>query len=186
MLLGLQRWLASYERSSERGWFAWTEAIGKWATTIFRSNESEETDYAKRITSALAGATWLFVAMLVLAIVGYWWRRRLQSWRRKFGKDRAGSAIAFYQEMLSRLERAGITRDLHLTPREFATSVEWPAVRELTTYYERARFSSDSLDERDFSRIRELLDEVKTAARDLSRSGRWRIWQSSHKRSLRS
>jgi protein-glutamine gamma-glutamyltransferase len=185
MLLGLQRWLASYERTGEHGWLAWTETVSRWTSTLFRFDESESGDNASRLTAALASASRVVFPAFVLVLVGLLWRRHARSWRRRYGRDRAGSAIAFYQEMLGRLDRVGITRDLHLTPREFAASVEWPAVRELTVYYERARFSSDILDERDLSRIRELLGEVKSAAGELSRSGRWRFWKPSHKRSPR-
>jgi transglutaminase-like putative cysteine protease len=185
MLLGLQRWLASYERSGERGWLSWTDSVAKWATQLFRGDAAVDTDYASRVTSLLANASWVVAAALLLTGLSLWWRRHLHSWRRRFGRDRAGSAVAFYQEMLGRLERVGMSRDPHLTPREFAASVAWPSVTELTRYYERARFGSDSLDERDLTRIRELLAEVKSAARDLSRSGRFRIWRPSHIRSLR-
>ena len=181
MLLGLQRWLASYERSGERGWFAWTDAIGRWASTIFQSGDTESGSLTSRVFGLLSSA-YVFGLLLVLGVLaggGLWWRH-LRSWHRNFGKDQTGSAIAFYQEMLGRLERAGLKRDQHLTPREFAASVELPAVVELTRLYERARFSGEVLNDRDLTRIRQLLSEIKSVASNLSQKGRWRFWRPSH------
>jgi len=111
-------------------------------------------------TPALA----LSVAALVFA-AAFSWRRYGRSWRRSARHDGAASAVAFYQEMLRALERAGHKRALHQTPAEYADQLRAPAVREITAIYQQVRFGDRILNDDDIARVSLLLREVRKGSR---------------------
>jgi hypothetical protein len=100
------------------------------------------------------------VALAIAAVFS--WRRYGRSWRRNGRYDGAASAVAFYQEMLKALERAGHKRDHHQTPAEYAQQLRIPAVAEITTIYQQVRFGDRSLGDVDVARVSSLLRELKT------------------------
>ncbi len=175
MFIGLQRWLASYEQNSERSWFAWTERVNEWFASLGNRSGPDGGDASTRLAAIFSNpVVGAILGCLAFLIAGLLWRQHARSWRRTFGRDRARSAITFYQQMLRWLERAGLARDPHQTPREFAAVVDWPAVGELTSLYERARFSDEPLGETELARIGKLLGEVKSAANERSRRRWWK------------
>src|SRR5262249_24699433 len=89
------------------------------------------------------------------------WRRFGRSWRRTARQDSAASAVAFYQEMLRALERAGHKRAIHQTPAEYAEQLRMPAVSEITTIYQQVRFGDQILGDDEIARIGLLLRDVK-------------------------
>jgi transglutaminase-like putative cysteine protease len=111
-------------------------------------------------TPALA----LSVAALVLA-AAFSWRRYGRSWRRSARHDGAASAVAFYQEMLRALERAGHKRALHQTPAEYAEQLRMPAVSEITAIYQQVRFGDRILGDHEIERISLLLRDVRRGSR---------------------
>jgi len=111
-------------------------------------------------TPALA----LSVAALVFA-AAFSWRRYGRSWRRNARHDGAASAVAFYQEMLRALERAGHKRALHQTPAEYAEQLRAPAVSEITAIYQQVRFGDRILSDADITRVSLLLREVRKGLR---------------------
>jgi len=166
MFLGLQRWLATYEHDTARGWSAWTTAMSEWFASWGSDSELANggSSLRDRITQlATSPIALTLFACMGLVVAGFVWRRRVLSWQRMLTRNRVRSAIAFYQQMLRALERAGLRRDPEQTPREFAASIDWPAVKELTRLYERARFSDEPLAETEVTRIGELLGEVRAA-----------------------
>jgi protein-glutamine gamma-glutamyltransferase len=111
-------------------------------------------------TPALA----LSVAALVLA-AAFSWRRYGRSWRRSARHDGAASAVAFYQEMLRALERAGHKRALHQTPAEYAEQLRMPAVSEITAIYQQVRFGDRILGDPEIARVSLLLRDVRRGSR---------------------
>src|SRR5262249_7035964 len=107
-----------------------------------------------------APALALSVAALVLA-AAFSWRRYGRSWRRNARYDGAASAVAFYQEMLRALERAGHKRAHHQTPAEYAEQLRTPAVAEITTIYQQVRFGDLILGDDEIARVSLLLSELK-------------------------
>jgi Domain of unknown function (DUF4129) len=73
--------------------------------------------------------------------------------------------VAFYQEMLRALERAGHKRANHQTPAEYAEQLRMPAVAELTTIYQRVRFGDRILGDDEIARVSLLLRELRRGAR---------------------
>jgi hypothetical protein len=102
----------------------------------------------------------LSAAALVLA-AAFSWRRYGRSWRRNARHDGAASAVAFYQEMLKALERAGHKRANHQTPTEYAEQLRMPAVAEITNIYQQVRFGDRTLGDDEIARVSLLLGELK-------------------------
>jgi transglutaminase-like putative cysteine protease len=166
----LQKTLAEYQHNSVQRWFSWTsglsELFGSWRKGNSRKEESGDLQIDSQYIQSIAIVALLLTAAIALII---WWRRR-ESWRWQMRRDQARSAIVFYQEMISALERAGHRRTPDATPREFASTLKWPEVDELTRFYERARYSRGSLTEDEVARIGALLGEIRLATkrRDLA------------------
>jgi hypothetical protein len=88
-------------------------------------------------------------------------------WRRKLTqRDYRQSAVLFYEQMLAIARRAGLIKQPHQTPVEFAISSGLSPIREITTLYNRVRFGGAELDERESRRVSELLGELKQRVRN--------------------
>jgi transglutaminase-like putative cysteine protease len=163
-----QRWVSSlfssYRWDVSSHWFDW---IFKLARKIESKKDREATPGPRQTGSSLPAARAQSVALtlsgVALAIAAVFsWRRYGRSWRRNGRYDGAASAVAFYQEMLKALERAGHKRDHHQTPAEYAQQLRIPAVAEITTIYQQVRFGDRSLGDVDVARVSSLLRELKT------------------------
>jgi len=104
-------------------------------------------------------------AVALIAAVAFSWRRYGRSWRRNARYDGAASAVAFYQEMLKTLERAGHKRANHQTPAEYAERLRIPAVAEITTIYQQVRFGDRTLSDDEITRVSLLLRELRRRSR---------------------
>lgn len=176
MFAGLQRWVSAYEHNTTRGWFAWTTALNNYVTSLWSDSGLEKTSGEGAVSSLFSSPSFAAVlGFFALLTAGLMYRQHRRSWRSILGRDRARSAVAFYQQMLRSLERGGLVREVHQTPREFASALEWPAVGELTRLYERARFSEEPLGEKEITRIATLLGEVRSHARDTSVKRWWKF-----------
>jgi hypothetical protein len=109
-------------------------------------------------------------ALLIAAFFS--WRRYGRSWRRSASQNSAASAVAFYQEMLQCLERAGHKRPGYLTPAEYAEQLRMPVVSEITRVYQQARFGDWALDPSEIGRVDLLLRELKKQSGASRRSRR--------------
>ena len=159
-------WLASLQIDSPIRWLEWSADLSRW----FEGRRSGGAPAAKEgMTPPAAPAESrvprgvLFGALSLAGLVGLvlLWRRSRGGWRRRFRDDAAGSAIAFYQEMLAIVARAGHRRAPHQTPAEFAAQLDRPAVIEITRLYQQARFGTQSLTEEEVDRVTRLLRELK-------------------------
>lgn len=165
MFGALQKSLTELQQGPLARWFSWTGNPNLRAQNPVNPPDEGNTtrigdDLYALITStpaAFAFATLALPALIFLIM------RRRNSWRRQWRRDPARSAVAFYQEMTYALERKGYRREPFSTPREFAATLAWPQVEELTRLYERARFAGTTLAESDVARIGNLLGEIKSA-----------------------
>jgi hypothetical protein len=99
---------------------------------------------------------------------GPWWHRLfiLPMWRRRVTqRDYRQSAILFYEQMLAIARRAGLVKQPHQTPVEFAAASGLSPIREITTMYNRVRFGGAQLDESETRRVSDLLGELKQSVR---------------------
>src|SRR5262245_13627729 len=148
----------------------WTDWISKWSRKIESRKEWNDAQSGRAQEAPLFGAgaqTWLgALSVVALAVAAaYSWRRYGRSWRRRAGQDGAASAVAFYQEMLRALERAGHRRAIHQTPAEYAEQLRMPAVSEITAIYQQVRFGDRILGVGEVARIDLLLREIKKRPR---------------------
>ncbi|MFP5263798.1 MAG: DUF3488 and DUF4129 domain-containing transglutaminase family protein [Blastocatellia bacterium] len=106
-----------------------------------------------------------------LALAGYggWWHRWfvLPAWRgRRLARlGRRESAVMFYEQMLAVARRAGMVKQPHQTPAEFAAASDSDQIREITDLYNRVRFGNTPLDEAEAHRVLMLLAELKRKLR---------------------
>jgi transglutaminase-like putative cysteine protease len=99
---------------------------------------------------------------------GPWWHRFfiLPTWRRKLaGRDYRQSAVLFYEQMLAIAKRAGLIKQTHQTPLEFADAAGLAPIREITVLYNRVRFGGAQLDSSETRRVMDLLAELKQSIR---------------------
>jgi hypothetical protein len=100
---------------------------------------------------------------------GPWWHRLfiLPTWRRRLKRrDYRESAVLFYEQMLAIARRAGLFKQPHQTPIEFAVASGRPPICEITSLYNRVRFGGRQLDDSESRRVSDLLAELKQDIRD--------------------
>ena len=116
------------------------------------------------LTVQLQASTLLSLALAATGIaVLVRLRRRPFGWR--FRRSGGRGAVQFYRELLGVLARKGFVKEINLTPREFAATVEangWPELAEV-------------------SRVIEIYYRVRYGGRPLSKSERVRITQILHR-----
>ena len=170
--LKTQRWLSSQENGAASRWFDWKEKIADW----LRSWRESRVSAAKNGSpgNSLAAELRRFalhpLALALYGLIGlvsatFYWRQSARSWRRRSKYDAAGSAIAFYQEMLETLERAGYKRKPDQTPLEFAAALAIPHVSEITHVYQRVRFGGGQLTKDEVDLVGHLLRDLKKQKR---------------------
>jgi len=166
-----QRWvsslLSSYKWDYSSQWIDWipklAQKIESWKGRAGAPGGKSPED--GRPSAAFGGgahplALALFGVALAIAAV-FSWRWYGRSWRRNARQDSAASAVAFYQEMLRALERAGHKRAIHQTPAEYAEQLRMPSVTEITTLYQQVRFGDQFLGDDEIARINLLLRELR-------------------------
>jgi protein-glutamine gamma-glutamyltransferase len=99
---------------------------------------------------------------------GPWWHRLfiLPTWRRKLNRrDHRESAVLFYEQMLAIARRAGLMKQPHQTPLEFAMVSGLAPINEITALYNRVRFGGEQLDDRETRRVSDLIAELRRRVR---------------------
>ena len=118
----------------------------------------------------LVGAAYVLTAYLKRrgrAPVGYepWWHRLLiqPTWQRRSRarKDHRTSAVLFYEQMLTIASRAGLIKEPHQTPLEFAAASRHDSIREITDIYNQVRFGGLQIGAGESRRISELLERLR-------------------------
>jgi protein-glutamine gamma-glutamyltransferase len=175
-----QRWVSSifssYKWDFSSQWIDW---MSKMARQIESRKDRPAAPGEKRSESTSSGAevqdlAWALSAAALIIAAAFSWRRYGRSWRRNARYDGAASAVAFYQEMLKSLERAGHKRGGHQTPAEYAEQLRVPAVTEITNIYQQVRFGDRTLGDDEIARVDLLLRDVKR----LSGPRRWALQNS--------
>ncbi len=176
LLMNLQRSLMSWRHETGNRWLDWQTRMAEWL-------KPDNPNTAKTEPENEAGHDWMqwfnartvsIAALLLVLAASLWWWRHTRTWRYRFRRDAAGSAVAFYEEMLTQLARFGQRRQSQQTPREFALQVNKPTVNELTQLYQQARFGGATLSVQQIDRVGELLRELKVSqpVRLRSRAGK--------------
>ena len=160
----------------------WYNGVKQWTrerlTVWFVSRKWTIGDFL-RIIAAIVIAAALTAGSLValshrkrkgIASIGYgpWWHRLfvLPMWRRQIkNRDYRQSAVLFYEQMLSISKRAGLVKQPHETPFEFAEATGLAPIREITSLYNRVRFGGARLDAGETRLISDLLAELKRSVK---------------------
>jgi transglutaminase-like putative cysteine protease len=162
--LRMQRLLSSWQGDAASKWSDWREGFAEWLRSRRegRNGAAPDLSVPDLIRNLLLHPVALALYCLIgLAGAGWYWRQRQQSWRHHATRDAAGSAVAFYQEMLDALARAGHTRRPDQTPLEFAGALSIPAVTEMTRIYQQVRFGGGKLTSAEIELISHLLKDLK-------------------------
>jgi hypothetical protein len=112
------------------------------------------------ITAAIAGLGLTLIA--VLAIFGKRIWRRTRRVRSEV-EGRTYSRVQFYERLVSLLEQRGFARDKHLTPLEFASSLDSNEAVLITRAYNRVRYGSERLSSKERKEIEQALVVLETA-----------------------
>ncbi|MGH9753079.1 MAG: transglutaminase TgpA family protein [Blastocatellia bacterium] len=161
------RWVSSlfsaYKWDITSQWVGW---ISKWSrkTESPKERNSAPGERPRETQPPAMSAHTLALAFSVVALIlaaAFSWRRYGRSWRRNARRDNAAGAVAFYQETLRALERAGYKRAPHQTPAEYAKQLRMPAVVEITGLYQQSRFGDRPLNDDEIARVSYLLRELK-------------------------
>lgn len=166
-----QRWVSSlfssYQWDLSSQWIDWMSKVARQIESR-KDHGAELGGGSPETPPSRAGAHTVGLALSVVALAlaaAFSWRRYGRSWRRNARHDSAASAVAFYQEMLRALERAGYKRAHHQTPAEYAEELRMPAVAEITTIYQQVRFGNRSIGDDEIARVSLLLREVRKGLR---------------------
>jgi protein-glutamine gamma-glutamyltransferase len=125
-----------------------------------RTAAQSPSEWATTILTHPVTLTLFALSLLVGGFVFY--RKHANSWRRRMQHEPIASAIAFYQEMLELLARAGHHRLPDQTPQEFAQHVGFASVIEITTLYQQVRFGGKQLSEVEIQRVETALHELQS------------------------
>jgi len=165
-----QRWVSSllsaYKWDLSSRWIDWAPKLAR-KIELWKERDGAPGGKSPEVTSSSVSGIVVHPLALTLALVAlataaaFSWRRFGRSWRRTARQDSAASAVAFYQEMLRALERAGHKRAIHQTPAEYAEQLRMPAVTEITSIYQQVRFGDQVLGNDEIARVDLLLREVR-------------------------
>jgi transglutaminase-like putative cysteine protease len=140
--------------------------VAEWKLSLLSRLRALREGVPARSTSEWAGEILTHPLMLTLFACGLllggflYYRKRANSWRRRIQQEPITSAIAFYQEMLDALARAGHHRLPEQTPQEFAAHVGLAGVQEITMLYQQVRFGGRRLNEAEIARVEAALKEL--------------------------
>jgi transglutaminase-like putative cysteine protease len=106
------------------------------------------------------------VGVLLLFLMGnrirrFGWRRGLSLQAAQASDDH--SSVVFFEKLMSLLARRGMQRDSHLTPLEFAGSLDFQAALTITRAYNRVRFGGQKLSPAELRDIERTLQELEGA-----------------------
>ena len=158
---GLAAQLQKYAEAFELLWFQYVVGYDKQEQrSLATSLHNQVFDYSRTfsrllvtIRSYLTGnqLTFVIVAIaLALSALSLLFGKRIWRWVRARGtgveaEGRTYSSIQFYERLMSLLEQRGLSRDRHLTPLEFAKTLNSNEALLITRAYNRVRYGGERL-----------------------------------------
>jgi hypothetical protein len=115
--------------------------------------------------TAVLGSLVLLLGVTLIIIAR---RIRLLGWKRalRLAPDQTRSdtsTIAFYERLMALLAQRGMERESHLTPLEFASSLESQQALRITRAYNRVRFGRQQLSAAELREVEQTLNELEDA-----------------------
>ena len=158
---GLAAQLQKYAEAFELLWFQYVVGYDKQEQrSLATSLHNQAFDYGRTasrllatISSYLTGSLLTFViAAIALALTALSLLFGKRIWRLVRGRGvdadaegRSYSSVQFYERLMSLLEQRGLSRDRHLTPLEFAKTLDSNEALLITRAYNRVRFGGERL-----------------------------------------
>ena len=104
------------------------------------------------------------VGILLLLFIGdrvrrFGWRRGLSIKGAQASEEH--SSVIFFEKLMTLLARRGMQRDSHLTPLEFASSLDFRSAMTITRAYNRVRFGGQPLSREEQREIEETLKQLE-------------------------
>ena len=134
---------------------------GRFASSLFATVRSYLTVNTLSIVVIVLG-----IALLLLTLIfgrRFWrlgWKRGA---RVTDDDDASNSSVEFYERLLRVMEQRGVARDKHLTPLEFADTVQSGPVMMITRAYNRVRFGGQRLSAAEKREIELAISQLETA-----------------------
>ena len=158
---GLTAQLQKYAEAFELLWFQYVVGYDKQEQrSLATSLNNQVFDYARSLTNLLesvksyltGNVLTLALAILGVAIVGFVILFGKRAWRwvrtgaiRSSEEGRTYSSVQFYERLISLMEERGLARDRHLTPLEFAKTLQSNEALLITRAYNRVRYGGQRL-----------------------------------------
>jgi transglutaminase-like putative cysteine protease len=176
---GITAQLQKYAEALELLWFQYVVGYDKQEQrSLATSLHNQVFDYTRTISNvlatlqriltsnvALAAFAVLALALLVVLVI---FGKRILRWTRTGGvrseiEGRTYSRIQFYERLVSLLEQRGLERDKHLTPLEFANTLNSSEAMLITRAYNRVRYGSERLSPKERKEIERALSVLEAA-----------------------
>jgi hypothetical protein len=176
---GITAQLQKYAEALELLWFQYVVGYDKQEQrSLATSLHNQVFDYTRVISNVLATleraltgnviTTAIGVVALALLVVLLVFGKRIWRWAR-IGRVRSElegrtySRVQFYERLVSLLEQRGFERDKHLTPLEFAGSLNSNEALLITRAYNRVRYGSERLSTTERKEIEQALFALEAA-----------------------
>src|ERR1051325_7166277 len=176
---GITAQLQKYGEALELLWFQYVVGYDKQEQrSLATSLHNQVFDYGRSVSNllatsrsyltsdVLAGVIVVIGLGMVVAIVFCGrkiWRLIRGGLRRSPEDERTYSSVQFYERLISLMEQRGLERDKHLTPLEFANSLESNEAMLITRAYNRVRYGSEKLSATERKEIEKALFALEAA-----------------------
>jgi len=177
--IGFAAQAGKYAEALELIWFQYVVGYDKQEQRSLASSVQSRLGDYRRSLALLASAirntfsanirTISFVGLgLAVAVLLFFAAKRVRrfGWRRGLGlrPDQtvaASSTVLFYERLTKLLARRGVERDAHLTPLEFAGSLDFQPAMAITRAYNRVRFGGQPLSAAEAREIDQTLQQLE-------------------------
>lgn len=176
---GLAAQLSKYSEALELMWFQYVVGYDKTeqhslATSLrrelldLRRSSSTALDRARGALPSMIQPVIVTVMALGALIMSFslarrirqlGWRRGLKVWQTRAALE--GSRVAFYERLITLLEKQGLKREASQTPLEFAASLGLNEALAITDAYNRVRFGEERLSAAEGEQINHLLSQLE-------------------------
>jgi hypothetical protein len=176
---GITAQLQKYAEALELLWFQYVVGYDKQEQrSLATSLHNQVFDYTRTISNVMAtlqrlltsnvalGALAVFALALLVVLVIF--GKRILRWTRTGRvrsevEGRTYSRVQFYERLISLLEQRGLERDKHLTPLEFANTLNSSEAMLITRAYNRVRYGSEHLSPKERKEIERALSVLEAA-----------------------
>jgi transglutaminase-like putative cysteine protease len=176
---GITAQLQKYAEALELLWFQYVVGYDKQEQrSLATSLHNQVFDYTRVISNVLATLQRYLTSNVITAAIGVpglgllvvliVFGKRIWRWTRSGRvrselEGRTYSRVQFYERLVSLLEQRGFARDKHLTPLEFASSLNSNEALLITRAYNRVRYGSERLSATERKEIERALSALETA-----------------------